>query len=73
MHWQILSALGCEHNNNGDHLFFLSYCFVDLVIFLSYNMASSPYLSSDLKAYLRKFDIESLINRNVNDLCRTMP
>lgn len=36
-------------------------------------MASSPYLSSHLKAYLRKFDIEPLINRTVNDLCRNMP
>jgi hypothetical protein len=40
---------------------------------LSYKMASSPYLSSDLKAYLRKFEIEGLINRTVNDLARTMP
>ncbi len=36
-------------------------------------MASSPYLSADIKNYLRKFDIEALINRNVNDLLRTMP
>lgn len=36
-------------------------------------MASSPYLSSDLKAYLRKFDVETLINRTVNDLCRALP
>lgn len=40
---------------------------------LSYNMAASPYLSNDLKAYLRKFDIEKLINRNVNDLLKAMP
>lgn len=36
-------------------------------------MAASPYLSNDLKAYLRKFDIEKLINRNVNDLLKAMP
>lgn len=36
-------------------------------------MAASPYLSADLKNYLRKFDIETLINRNVNELLKAMP